>query len=84
MVAETRSLIEITQKALRVLYRELGIVNTVRFLNQFTTGLGNYTEERRALIENQTLDEVLAHLIAARSDSHITISVAFNNAGILS
>jgi len=62
MIAETRPLVEITQEALRVLYRELGIVNTVRFLNQFTTGLGNYTEERRALIENQTLDEVLADL----------------------
>lgn len=62
MVAETRPLVEITQEALRVLYRELGIVNTVRFLNQFTIGLGNYTEERRALIENQTMDEVLADL----------------------
>lgn len=56
------SLTEITQEALRVLYRELGIVNTVRFLNQFTTGLGNYTEERRILIENQTLEQVLADL----------------------
>ena len=60
MMVETRPLTEITQEALRLLYRDLGIVNTVRFLNQFTTGFGNYTEERRALIENQTLDEVLA------------------------
>jgi hypothetical protein len=51
---------EITQEALSVLYRELGIVNTVRFLNQFTAGFGNYTEERRAATENQTLEEVLA------------------------
>lgn len=34
----------------------------MRFLNQFMTGLGNYTEERYAFIENQTLDEVLAEL----------------------
>ena len=60
MIVETRPLSEITQEALRLLYRDLGIVNTVRFLNQFTPGFGNYTEERRALIENQTLDEVLA------------------------
>ncbi len=62
MIVETQSLIEITQEALRVLYRELGLVNTIRSLNQFTTGFGNYTEERRTLIENQTLDEVLADL----------------------
>lgn len=64
MTVETRPLAEITQVALRLLYRDLGIVNTVRFLNQFTTGFGNYTEERRALIENQTFDEVLADVLA--------------------
>jgi len=64
MITETRPFTEITQEALRLLYRELGLVNTLRFLNQFTTGFGNYTEERRALTENQTLDEVLADLRA--------------------
>ena len=64
MIVETRPLTEITQEALRFLYRDLGIVNTVRFLNQFTTGFGNYTEERRALIEDQTLDDVLADVLA--------------------
>ncbi len=44
MIAETQPLTEITQEALRLLYRELGLVNTIRFLNQFTTGFGNYTE----------------------------------------
>ena len=62
MIAETQPLTEITQEALRLLYRELGLVNTIRFLNQFTTGFGNYTEERRALLENQPLNEVLADL----------------------
>ena len=62
MIAEARPLTEITQDALRVLYQELGLVNTIRFLNQFTLGFGNYTEERRVLIEEQTADEVLAEL----------------------
>ncbi len=62
MIAETRPLVEITIDALRLLYRELGLVNTVRFINQFTTGFGNYTEERRALIEDQTLDEAMADI----------------------
>ena len=38
MAVETRPLAEITAVALKVLYREIGIVNTVRFINQFTTG----------------------------------------------
>ena len=34
----------------------------MRFLNQFTTGFGNYMEERRTLLENLTIDEALADL----------------------
>ena len=67
MIVETRPLTEITQEALRLLYRDLGIVNTVRFLNQFTTGYGDYTTERRSLIENQTLDDALANVYAFQS-----------------
>ncbi len=62
MIATPQPLTEITQEALRLLYRELGLVNTIRFLNQFTTGFGNYTEERRVLLEDQTPDEVFAEL----------------------
>ena len=64
MIAKARPLTEITQEALRLLYRELGLVNTVRFLNQFTGGYGNYTEERRAANEDQNLDELLAEIYA--------------------
>lgn len=39
-----------------------GIVNTVRFLNQFTAGYGNYTEEREHLFGHLTLDEILAEI----------------------
>lgn len=60
MIADTRSLVEITEEALEVLYRELGIVATIRFLNQFTPGFGNYTEERSRLLENQSLEEAIA------------------------
>lgn len=68
MMVATRPLTEITQEALRLLYRELGLVNTIRFLNQFTIGFGNYTEERRALIENETLEGVLAELYAYQTE----------------
>lgn len=62
MIAEGRPLAEITQEAIRVLFREIGVVNTVRFLNQYTTGYGNYTEERRELFADQTLDDLVSEI----------------------
>jgi hypothetical protein len=49
-------MMKINQEALRLLYRELGVVNAVRFLRQFTTGFGDYTQERDLLFEDLTLD----------------------------
>jgi len=62
MMLEMRPLAEITQKALKVLYKEIGVVNTVRFINQFTTGYGNYTEERDILFEGMTLDDMVSEI----------------------
>jgi hypothetical protein len=71
MMEATRPLTEITQEALRLLYRELGLVNTIRFLNQFTTGFGNYTEERRALMEHETLETVLTEVYSYQAQKAI-------------
>jgi hypothetical protein len=67
MTVTTRPLTEITQEALSLLYREMGLANTIRFLNQFTTGFGNYTEERRTIIEHETIEDVLAEIYAYQS-----------------
>ena len=71
MITEIRPLAEITQEALRLLYREMGLVNTVRFLNQFTGGYGNYTKERRAANETQSLDELLGEIYAFQAKKMI-------------
>ena len=60
MNIQTRPLSEITRHAIDLLSKEIGIVDTVRFLNQFTTGYGDYTEERDALFKDLTLDEIVA------------------------
>lgn len=62
MKTATRPLNEITQEATRLLYKELGVVNTIRFLNQFTTGYGDYTKEREQLFENLSLDEIISEI----------------------
>ena len=59
---ETRPLAEITKDALRVLYKEIGIVNTVRFIGQFTTGYGDYTQEREQLFADMTLDNIVSEI----------------------
>ena len=62
MSSQTKSLSEITQQAIQVLSKEIGIASTVRFLNQFSTGYGNYTEERESLFKDLTLDEMLKRM----------------------
>lgn len=59
---ETKPLNQITQEAIQVLYQKIGVVNTVRFLNQFTTGYGDYTAERDALFADLTLDDILTEI----------------------
>ena len=53
-----RPLAEITDEALTLLYRELGVVDTVRFSGQYGAGYGDYTKEREALFADLTLEEV--------------------------
>jgi hypothetical protein len=66
MSIEIRPLAEVTYEALKLLYKEMGAVNTVRFLNQFSTGYGNYTQEREQLFAGMTLDDILAEIKGKR------------------
>ena len=59
MAVALKPLREVTQEALRVLFREIGVANTIRFLNQFSLGQGNYTEEREQLVADLSLDELV-------------------------
>lgn len=59
---ETKPLNQITQEAIQVLYQKIGVVNTVRFLNQFTIGYGDYTAERDALFADMILDDILTKI----------------------
>jgi hypothetical protein len=44
-------------------------VNTIRFLNQYTAGFGNYTEERGELFEGLSLDEILKEIKRGRKQT---------------
>ena len=62
MIIESQPLAESTQTAIRLLCQELGVVKTIRFLNQFTTGYGNYTTERDDLFGGLTIDTIAAEI----------------------
>ncbi len=68
MAVALKPLREITEEALHVLFREIGIANTIRFLNQFSLGQGNYTEEREQLFAELSFDEVMKAIRDRRSD----------------
>ena len=59
MVRQTKPLAEVTQTAIRVLCREIGLVDTIRFVGQFTVGYGDYTAERDELFRDMTLDDMV-------------------------
>ena len=65
----TKPLAEITQDALRILYKEMGIVDTLRFVSQFTVGYGNYTEERDQLFGDMSLDDMVSEIKGRRSQT---------------
>mgnify|MGYP006883557741 FL=1 len=58
MISDMRPLIEVNQQAIRLLYKELGVVDAVRFLRQFTQGYGNYTQEREDMFADKSLENI--------------------------
>ena len=70
--AMSEPLMEITQQAIRILCREMGLVNTLRFVNQFVVGYGNYTEERDALFGEMSLDEIIAEIKRTRGQVDVS------------
>ena len=62
MITDTRPLIEVNQQAISLLYKELGVVDAVRFLKQFTKGYGIYTQEREILFADKTLKDIVGEI----------------------
>ncbi|MGL6096161.1 MAG: hypothetical protein ACRC7O_10250 [Fimbriiglobus sp.] len=55
-------LVEVTRRAFEVLTRELGAADTLRFVNQFSTGAGDYTAERAELFAGRSLSDIVADI----------------------
>ncbi len=58
MNATTMTLEQIRLTGLKALYRDLGAVGLIRFLQQFETGYGDYTAERHLWLRERTVQEI--------------------------
>lgn len=66
MNAGIRPLAEVSRQARAILIREMGVVDTLRFLSQFRTGGGDYTKERGQWLDDLSLDEIAKGIKASR------------------
>ena len=67
MTTQLKPLSEVNHEAIRVLSEHIGVVDTFRFVNQFTIGHGNYTAERDAMFGHLTLDDIISTIEQKRS-----------------
>ena len=66
MNTETRPISEISRRAARILFKEMGVVDTIRFLNQFSVGQGDYTKERERWLADLSLDDAISEIKAEK------------------
>lgn len=62
MAVPARPLNEVNDQAIRLLVREMGAADAARFINQFSTGYGDYTKKRKELFKDLTLDDALRQI----------------------
>ena len=72
MTVPTKPLAEVTSRAIAVLSRELGAADTLRFINQFTTGYGDYTAEREAIFGQATLDQIISEIKGTAPEADVS------------
>ena len=61
-----KTLAEVSQEAISLLCKEIGVVNTLRFINQFTNGYGDYTKEREELFNGMSLNDIISEIKSMR------------------
>ena len=58
---------QIRRKGLTALRRELGKAGMLRFMQQFTSGSGDYARERHSWVDQTSLDDIRAATTSKRT-----------------
>lgn len=66
MTANVQPISEVTRRGTNALIKEIGVVDTIRFLNQFRAGSGNYTRDRNELFEGLSVKDIISEIRAKR------------------
>lgn len=66
MSIHIQPLSELTERAKNALIQELGAIDTMRFLNQFRAGNGDYTKAREQLFKDESVKSIVAGIKAMR------------------
>jgi hypothetical protein len=66
MKTETLSFYEIRTIGFEALLRELGPAGAIRFIQQYETGQGDYTRDRKKLLPKKSIREIGTEIIKAR------------------
>lgn len=53
---------EINKEAFEVLFRELGVSRTIRFINQYSVGNGNYIEMKDKIFNGMTVEDIVSEI----------------------
>jgi hypothetical protein len=69
-----KTLNQVSTEAHQVLCERLGVADTVRFLNQFENGKGNYTQERDATLEGMSVQEAAATIRKSKEAKNANIT----------
>jgi hypothetical protein len=72
MSAVIRPIADIDRRGREILTRDLGIVDTLRFLGQFRAGSGDYTAERGTWLDDLSLDTVVSEIKGRRRKTRRT------------
>ena len=67
MSESVKTLSELSHEAREVLYSNLGVANTLRFLGQFERGDGDYTEQRTEIQDQLSVAELGKKIRASKS-----------------
>lgn len=62
MINTAATISEINKEAFEILFKGLGVSKTIRFMNQFSMGKGNYVEMKDQIFRGMSVDDIVAQV----------------------
>jgi hypothetical protein len=60
------TLAQLNQRAKEILIQEMGVIDAIRFLAQYSNGSGDYTTDRKQWIDGLSLDDISSEIRSRR------------------